>query len=230
MSSSTPTAVTSAIASVRSSLQARRQLLIVAGVLVASLALLYAGSCWDGHRVAVAEGEVHVYEQQVAAAEKARHAAAVATIAATAQLTAARQRADSLEQRAARAEHRAATLGAAVQIASPTTLAVQVTPSAAPMIVVVPAIVTEYIDSLKSTIVQKDLALAARDTQAVRADTVIVTITKETKADSTVITGKDSVITAVKATVPRFGFKWGFVAGVATTVSAVKLALMILRK
>lgn len=198
-----------------------RNLLIAGSVIVVCCV---AGSAIDSWRAARADGAIAVLERQTAAAQRERHQASLAAIAAKASLLSAKQHADSLEAAAAAAERRVEQLGDRVRVLSAGHLSIRLTPNGGYEVLNVPPIVTAYIDSLKSTIVQKDSALAARDTETVKADTVIVTVDRIVKADSVVVDSQASTITEEKAARPRFGFKSGVV-----TAAVVALLLHFVR-
>lgn len=203
--------------------------------IVASLVgitLLIAGvtfaACRDSARTKDAETRIAVLTRQTAVAQHTRDSALRATVAATRELAEWRARADSLEAHAHAAAAESQRLAQLVHIASETTLVAQLTPDSA-LVVRVPRVVTQYVQSLYTTVRAQDSALAARDSQATRADTVIVTQTQVVHADSTVITLQDSTITEQQRARPRFGFRTGLLAGAASVAVLVWLAGHLVR-
>jgi hypothetical protein len=188
------------------------RVLVAIGCAIVAVAI--AGSYADSRRADEADGAIRVLERETAAAQKQRHAQSIAAIAAKQELARARVHADSLEAAARRAAVESARLAQLVHIASETTLVATVA-SGETINVTVPRVVTSYIWSLYRTIQAQEAALAARDLQAVRADTVIVYQDRVVQADSTVITTQAETVTEEKAARPRFGFKSGLAAGAA---------------
>lgn len=199
-----------------------RRWLTRANLLLAAGAIIIVAAWFDAQRAANADRAIRILERQTAAAQQERHRQTLAAIAAKNELALSRARADSLEAAARAAKAESDSLARFVRIASETTLAVQITPNSS-VGVKVPRLVTQYIWSLYRTIQKQDLALAARDTQTVRADTVIVIQDRVVGADSTVIDTQAATITEEKRARPRFGFRSGLAAGAAAVAILVKV-------
>lgn len=196
---------------------------------IAIVALLVAGSCWDGRRAAYADGELHVLDQQLAAAQHERHAASVAAIAAHRSLDSATHHADSIVARADVAEKRSRQLAQQVRVLDTTHLAVRMTASSADTVIAVPPPVAAYIVSLESTVAAKDSALQARDGQVATSVAESAALRRELAADSVTIGDQAQENAALKDKVPRFGFKSGVVAGVSAVLIVAKIALLLVK-
>jgi hypothetical protein len=193
--------------------------------IVAAIAaiLLIAGSCSDRRRAAYADGQLVVLQRSLEAAQREQHDAAVAVVAAQRALDSVKAHADAVVAHAAQLEQQSKTLAAQVHIVDATHLAVRVTPTAPDSAIGVPPPVVAYIASLEQTVAAKDSALQARDGQVATSATETAALRREVAADSVMIDEKDKENAALKEKIPRFGFRSGFVAGVAVLVGIVRL-------